>query len=362
MLRSLSIENFRALREFRMSGLGRVNLLVGTNNCGKTSILEAIHILASPGQPGALVDGLARRGEVAETGDTDVNIRHLFHGHRVHEGTTFQVEGSGVDSMHRVVASISRRDPTRPSFRESRNGSHAQKRFFGPGDLVSDLGFSIDWNRGQRGVTIDVPLTRGDHVPLRGVSFAREEDELAPVQFIRTGGMSRDEVSTLFDATVLTPDENVLLEALHAVDTGIERIASVARHGDDRGEASIIMMVAGQRIPAGSMGDGVARLLGLALALVRARGGILLVDEIDTGLHYTVLTKMWELVYETAQRLDVQVFTTTHSRDCYESLAEIAVAGRHDISLQRIERGRREAIAFSEGELVKAAERGLEVR
>lgn len=42
MLRTLHVENFRALREFRMKGLGRVNLLVGTNNCGKTSVLEAV--------------------------------------------------------------------------------------------------------------------------------------------------------------------------------------------------------------------------------------------------------------------------------------------------------------------------------
>ena len=110
------------------------------------------------------------------------------------------------------------------------------------------------------------------------------------------------------------------------------------------------------------MGDGIWRLLGIALALVRARGGILLVDEIDTGLHYTVLTKMWQLVYETAKRLDVQVFATTHSRDCYEALGEVTEPGRQDISLQRIERGRPEAVAYREAILRTAAERGLEVR
>ena len=50
------------------------------------------------------------------------------------------------------------------------------------------------------------------------------------------------------------------------------------------------------RIPIGSMGDGIWRLLGLALALALTEGGILLVDEIDTGLHYSVMENMWKLV------------------------------------------------------------------
>jgi AAA15 family ATPase/GTPase len=110
------------------------------------------------------------------------------------------------------------------------------------------------------------------------------------------------------------------------------------------------------------MGDGIWRLLGIALSLVTTRGGVLLIDEIDTGLHYSVLVDMWRLVLETARSLDVQVFATTHSRDCYEALAAVAEPGRNEISLQRIERGKASAIAFSEAEIRQAAERGLEVR
>ncbi|ETX02887.1 MAG: hypothetical protein ETSY2_34620 [Candidatus Entotheonella gemina] len=57
-------------------------------------------------------------------------------------------------------------------------------------------------------------------------------------------------------------------------------------------------------------------MLGLILVLVRSQDGVVLIDEIDTGLHFTVLSNMWKLVYETAKRLNVQVFATTHSNDC----------------------------------------------
>ena len=192
-----------------------------------------------------------------------------------------------------------------------------------------------------------------------------ETETPGAVSFITTEGLTRDSTISMFQRVVLTPDEATLLRALRTIEPDIERIASVGTYArqpsrDVRG--GLAMMVAGQRIPIGSMGDGIWRLLGIALALVSARGGVLLVDEIDTGLHYSVLVDMWKLVFETACSLDVQVFATTHSRDCYEALAAVTEASRTEISLQRIERGKTEAIAFSEAELQQAAERGLEVR
>ena len=118
-------------------------------------------------------------------------------------------------------------------------------------------------------------------------------------------------------------------------------------------------------MPIGSMGDGIWRMLGLALNVVHCANGILLVDEIDTGLHHTVMTKMWKFLYEAAKLYNVQVFATTHSRDCYQSLAAVChdfIAEKSDITIQRIERGRQEAVAYTEQEIIAAAEHDIEVR
>jgi AAA15 family ATPase/GTPase len=113
------------------------------------------------------------------------------------------------------------------------------------------------------------------------------------------------------------------------------------------------------------MGDGIWRLLGLALALARTENGILLIDEIDTGLHYSVMENMWKLVNETAKNHNIQVFATTHSRDCYESLAAVcrdSVSMRSEVTIQRLERGETKSVAYTEQEIVAAANRGMEVR
>jgi len=108
------------------------------------------------------------------------------------------------------------------------------------------------------------------------------------------------------------------------------------------------------------------RLLGVVLALVNAKEGLLLIDEIDTGLHYSVQDDIWRLIFETAQKLNVQVFATTHSKDTINSFQR--VANQHDsegmlLSLRaRQKDGMIVAVPYSEDELAIATESDIEVR
>src|ERR1700674_5159854 len=103
MISSIRVEGYRGFERFEMSGLGRVNLLVGTNNSGKTSVLEAIDLLTSKGDPLSIWNLLWRRGETITTifpqgsapdarGQQQImeaDVSHLFTGHEVHIGSTF---------------------------------------------------------------------------------------------------------------------------------------------------------------------------------------------------------------------------------------------------------------------------------
>ncbi|MEE8523919.1 MAG: AAA family ATPase, partial [Thermoanaerobaculia bacterium] len=100
MFRELEIKGFRSLGELRLSGLGRVNLLVGTNNSGKTSVLEAVEMLAGQGDLGSFTAGLRRRREQvfeldAETRSRGVRsvTRRLFPGFIMVSGSTFSIRG-----------------------------------------------------------------------------------------------------------------------------------------------------------------------------------------------------------------------------------------------------------------------------
>lgn len=386
MLTSIEVTGFRALKQFRMADLARVNLLVGKNNCGKTSVLEAISILAEPGSVAQLWGALARRGEMHESSDEDdLDISHLFFGHTAEPGVMLKIQGVNGGSPKTIEARILDRQSDRSGnlrggvWDEVFRGGRAPSTRAGRGDpeeegmLQRPLALNLKWRLSNKDETLNWPISQQGALSMR---FApeppvpvREHSTAQPVTFITTEGVSRERVVSLFEKIVLTEEEETVLSALRTIEPTIERIATVGDRGRASRRGGFYVRANRKRVPIGSMGDGMWRLLGIVIALVRARGGMLLVDEIDTGLHYSVISDMWRLVTETAERLDVQVFATTHSRDCYEALASIAgrqgsldLGGGPRVSLQRIERDQPHAIAFTEAEIREAAERGIEVR
>jgi len=117
-------------------------------------------------------------------------------------------------------------------------------------------------------------------------------------------------------------------------------------------------------VPLKSLGEGMTRLFGLALALVNCRNGMLLIDEIESGLHYSVLPDVWKLIFRTAKDLNVQVFATTHSKDCIEAFAQAAYDSPEEGMLIRLERQGENIVAktIEEEMLVDAVNYEVEVR
>lgn len=118
-------------------------------------------------------------------------------------------------------------------------------------------------------------------------------------------------------------------------------------------------------VPISSLGDGMRHIFTTALALVSAKNGILLLDEIENGIHCSVQLKMWELILSTARRLNVQVFSTTHSWDCIEAFQQASRDNKEaDGVLVRLEgkESRITATVFDESELDIATKARIEVR
>lgn len=95
-----------------------------------------------------------------------------------------------------------------------------------------------------------------------------------------------------------------------------------------------------------------SRLLTLGLHLVITKGGFLLVDEIENGIHWSVKPKLWHFLVETARALNVQVVATTHSKDCLDGLAHLHrtyPALAEHVSVHRLEAGRDTSVRFDGG-------------
>jgi len=189
-----------------------------------------------------------------------------------------------------------------------------------------------------------------------------------PAQFITAESLDGSELISLWDKIALTENEDRVVAALKFLDVDVERIAPQSAGGQffyTRGGFILKVAHYPHPIPIGTMGDGMWRMLAMAIAIAHCKEGVLLVDEIDTGLHYTVMTNMWRLIFGAAKELNVQVFATTHSSDCIRSLAELCYEETdvaENVALQRIERGNPVAVPYTADEIEMAAMNRVEVR
>jgi len=360
---SIDITGYRGLDSFRLSGLGRVNLLVGKNNSGKTSILECIEFLQSGGNPGVLHSILSRRGELelwSKGGRTAPAVKHLFAAHKV-VGGMLTIEGEVANGGNSPSRRVVMYTETVESEELLTNSDDEQFEELTPYALHVESPSLVEPFRTR--------MTSDGLLP--DFRLVRSTQAAQPAAlFLRTEGMTVSDVARCFAEIALTDREDHVVNALRVVEPTIERIAPVAVEiprlpGRSRTGVYLRLEDVEDRVPIGSLGDGLWRMLGLALALANARGGVLLVDEIDTGFHYTVMEDVWRMVSERATALSVQVFATTHSRDCFESLRSIAkpdLIPSGDVTIQRIDRHQHEGVRFGSDEIVAAAERGLEVR
>jgi hypothetical protein len=181
--------------------------------------------------------------------------------------------------------------------------------------------------------------------------------------FLTTSNLSFEKLAALWSRITLTPKEDKVIDAMRILEPKLERI----NFTQPSFNSGILVRLRGQYpIPLGVMGEGMRRILTLAIAAVTVENGFLLIDEIDTGLHYQTQTDMWRLVIEVAKQLNVQVFATTHSWDCITAFQE-ALAQSEDSSVGKLFRLSRQeenirAVEYTPDELSIAVRQSIEVR
>jgi predicted ATP-dependent endonuclease of OLD family len=74
------------------------------------------------------------------------------------------------------------------------------------------------------------------------------------------------------------------------------------------------------------------------LALLNCKDGVLLLDEFETGLHYSVQEKLWDIIFMLSEKLKIQVFVTTHSNDCINSFVKSKINATVNGQVIRLEK------------------------
>ena len=363
-LQSLSIRGFRAIDALEIPKLSDINLFVGKNSTGKTTILEAIRLLQADDLRSRLYRVLADREEynlgrrhvTTSTGMpiTEVALNALFTGRpELSEYCDFTVDGGQNGPSLRVQFVWLRVE----------RGDDASVRYLPSSspDIDDSLpGLKID--RGD-GVHALLPLDRFHRTMNRRI--LRDESE-GNIVYLPSSGMSMEDVGRMWDSVALTDDEDGVVEALRIIAPTLEKLVMV-QSPETRSDRLLMAKVSqfSGPVPFKSLGEGASHLLSVALALIRARDGALLIDEIATGIHYSVQSALWTMISQQSAKGRVQVFATTHSLDCVRALRTVDQSNTNaEATLFRIESSNRglRAVTFSADELSVIDDEEIEVR
>jgi hypothetical protein len=371
ILDSLEIRQFRAFRHLQVEHLGRVNLVVGKNNVGKTCLLEALWLYVRQGDPVLIWKLLKNRGEDREsmerrhsglrTQNWVPTIRYLFYGRKSITESLEPIQIGPVNSPDKLSIALTwfteRID-------EQIDGPLEKLAQYKKYNLIENPIPALVIQMGVQ-PRISYRLDRDIHDTWPPSGIIKD----IPCIFISAGGLDEEEVLQFWDDIALTKLEEDIISAMRLIAPEVERINLISNKDYGGGRIPMVKVATSDKpIPLRSLGEGMHRLFSLVLALVNAENGLLLIDEVESGLHYAIQPDLWRLIFEAARRLNVQVFATTHSWDCIKAFQQAADENKEDegllISLRR-KKGQREeivAVLIDEEKLNIVAREQIEVR
>lgn len=364
MLNSLEIRNYRNIEHLQIEKLGRVNLLTGKNNTGKSSILEALSIYASGGNMRWIFELLKNRNEFIETGllgrrikrDNGIEDSDLTQTNQESTSNLFFNRNNQVSEKNCIFIGEKIQNPdlhityqpnsisifNRIEFHYYRNLQETTSRNEPVLATYSTTSFdtktqeALETISGNILPSLYITKPRGENAHVGRIyrfhqNIQSQDDATsfnqANYKYITAGsglnGNQNQVNAQDWDNVALSEKENNVIKILQIIDPNIQRLNFIQGAGFERIPV-VKLKNQDKPVPLKSMGDGVNRLLGIALALVNAEGGYFFIDEVENGLHYGVQEQLWKIVFHLAAALNVQVFATTHSSDCIGAFAKIA--------------------------------------
>jgi predicted ATPase len=356
MFTSVRIQNFRQFRDLKLEGLGQINLITGANDTGKTSLLEAISLLLSPTDP-EIVRTIA---DIRGIDTIGVEGRDawgwIFHDAAESQMVTIESTDS-IANRAELTVRTSQGLQFPAVFPQKSTTSSASRE-----PVISTAGrplHSLEFAYSDRMGNTRLSRLRLDD------AVARTEREGDPIRnawfFLGTRPVSSTSMSQMFSRLVQAGREDDVVDALRVVDPRVRRLLVL-----DTGFGPSIHadMGTGAFFPMSVLGQGASRMLTMVTSLLESDGGVVLIDEVDDGLHYSVLVDVWRVIIETALKHSVQVFATTHSWECIEAAVKSSEAHDGKLALFRLQRDKNDirAVDIGDEDLRSAVGLGVELR
>ncbi|MCL1974608.1 MAG: ATP-binding protein [Firmicutes bacterium] len=312
MYNLLELNNFRCFKKFSME-LKPITLIAGKNNTGKSSILDGLFLFQNYANPDAFINLLGFRDMKSIDTSASTVWSPLFYNMNTQETIkiclndkySLRLEKNDAYALSSNDLGIlnGKVDFSSANYALSCNFERERKQFIG------------DYMRSNEKLNHNLVLLGRNNVSIQA------NDEF--IQYLGPH-ISLDDITVadLFGQIELSQnktDKNKLIDVLGILDEGIVDIKTIAASG-------LVQLYftdkKGVTLPIHTKGDGIRKLLHIALVLLTKPGCILLLDEVENGLHYSLHAKFWEMISTLAVQEKCQVIATTHSYECISGALE----------------------------------------
>lgn len=357
MFKSIEIKNFRGIKQLSINDLGRINLLLGGNGSGKTTVLEALSI-ASVGSPNQLTRISGWRNFSRITRQSPEAFTSLFFGMDTSIRPTISFNWDAGQWRVEISALDQPTESSQPALAQVESlstSSQISNTFYGVCFCVIDPDekrLELKCELVDEGVKIHSANPGGIRPLPNGCFFVSSRQ-----------ATSLGETAEVITKLAVAKKKKMLIDALREFEPRIQDIVS----GYSNGAHRILVDVGGEAMtPMNVLGDGFCRVALFVTGVLMGRPPILIIDDIDSGIHHSNMSRVWRLLNELCRMNNVQLFATTHNEEMIGSLVDTL---QNESSTVRAMRFSREAatsdvrvtsIGFED--LSNARKLGLEVR
>lgn len=297
--KNIEIKNFRGIDHLKIEDFSRVNVFLGQNNSGKTTMLEAIAMLMSMSNPDVpqAINAVRARKPFSNF----IDVQYFFNNLDVTTPPEVKAELSDGSFRHLTLA-------LSYVFDELADPKNEPQQQMGAVKYVNTLEMNFEIAKGT---------TRQSHK-----SWLRVNPQGLVVNRKVADGYLENKRAWLTPSDLMTSNlandlaelfkrnrKDTILAMLKLFDA---RINSIEILTDD---IYIGFEGMSQMLSVSMMGDGLRRYLNIVASAANPLIDILLIDEIDNGLHYSIYKKLWQALFALAEATNKQIFVTTHSKE-----------------------------------------------
>lgn len=349
MIDRIKIENFKCLENFEINNVKRINLIGGRNNSGKSTILEALFFFFDRLASDNTLKHLAWRGIQNIELDAEKLWTPLFNNFDMSKDIRVKIDKDimkvSADSKYKLKQT---NKDNNVSLKNVGNISNQE---------TLSLKISVERNRAE---------VFRSHVALNnGINNIVENNktDLSKATYISSKTLNIASLAEEFSNVDARGEVNEIVEDLKCIEKRFENLSLNLLGKVPAIHAKIKDIDV--KIPAALMGDGINKLLSIILNIRSCQNGIVLIDEVENGFHYSSVSDIWKIINSLSEKYNCQVFAATHSYECVEKACESFKDSPDSFQYIRMAKSKEGQIIpkiFEHGTLQAAIENNLEVR